>query len=138
MKAEKNQNRKRNLIVKVILVFIVGISFGFGIGKMIKSDKRLTTSIEKTIQENCDCESVEKVISSVGIQFSKKDGASNQTASFTLTNCNYESFAMEEAQRINEHLKASVENYASVDIVELTFDSNGEKEIVKIKNGIIL
>lgn len=138
MKTQNNQNRKRNLVVKVILGFIIGISLGFGITKVIKSDKRLTTSIEKTIQEYCDCESVHKNISAVGIQLSKENGFSNQTASFTLINCKYENSTIKEAERINEHLKTNVEDYVSVDIVELTFQSNGEEESVKIKNGTIL
>lgn len=138
MKTLKNPKRKRKLIVKVILGFIIGISFGFGITKMIKSDNRLTTSIKQSIQKNCDCESVNNNISTVGIQFSKEDGISNQTTSYVLKDCKYEGSAIEEADRINEHLKESVENYDSVDIIELTFQSNGENELVKIKNGTII
>lgn len=137
MNKQNTQNRKRNLIIKVILGFIIGISFGFGVGKIIKSDNRLISSIEETIKQNCDCESVEKDISSIGIHFSKEDGISNQTASFTLTNCEYKSTVMEEAQRINEHLNKAVENYDSIDLIELTFESRGETELVQIKNGII-
>ncbi|MGO3182462.1 MAG: hypothetical protein ACTIJ9_06480 [Aequorivita sp.] len=138
MKTQKNQNRKRNLITKVILGFIIGISFGFGVTKMIKSDNRLNASIKQSIQENCDCESVDKNISTVGIQFSKEDGFSNQTTSYVLKNCKYKGSAIEEAKRINKELKASVENYESVDIIELTFKSTGEKDLVKIKNGVVL
>ncbi len=61
-----------------------------------------------------------------------------RSASYVLKNCKYDSSAIEEAKRIKEHLKPSDENYASADILELTFDSNGEHETVKIKNGIIL
>lgn len=105
---------------------------------MIKSDKRLTSSIENTIQQNCNCESVDKNISSLGIQFSKEDGIANVSGSYILKNCKYEGSAMEEAHRINENLKAAFENYESVDLIELSFQSNGKKELVKIKNGIVL
>ena len=138
MNTQKTVNRSLKFIAKVILGFIVGISFGFGVGKFIKTDNRLTSSIEKTIQQNCDCELVEKDISSSGIQFSKKDGVSNKTASFILKNCKYEGSAIEEAQKLNEHLKASVEDYDSMDLIELSFQSNKDREIVKIKNGFVL
>lgn len=138
----KTQNEKKNkpsqLFLKLIIGAIIGISFGFGIGKMVKSNYGLTTAIEKALQENCDCELVYKDISTVGIQFSKEDGFTNQKASYVLKNCNYKGSAMEEALRIDEHLKASVENYDSVDVIELIFHSDGEKELVKIKDGSIL
>lgn len=137
MKIQNTQNRKRKPIVKVILGFIIGISFGFGVGKFIKSDIRLSNSIKQTIQENCDCESVDINISTIGLQFSKEDGITNQTVSYILKNCEYEGSAIEEAERINDYLKASVKNYNSVDVIEFTFQSNGENELVKIKNGII-
>ncbi|WP_026451217.1 hypothetical protein [Aequorivita capsosiphonis] len=120
MNTQKTLNRKRKLIVKVILGFIIGISFGFGITKMIKSDTRLTSSIKQSIQENCDCESVNKNISSIGLQFSK-DGITNKTVSFVLKNCKYEVSAAEEAKKINEHLKATIPNYETIDIIELSF-----------------
>jgi len=138
MTTQKNQNRKRKRIVKVILGFIIGVSFGFGITQMIKSDKRLTFSIEKTIEENCNCESVAKNIFTVGIQFSKEDGITNKTASYTLKNCKYKGSAIEEASRINKGLKASVKNYESVNIIELRFKSYGQEDLVKIKDGSII
>lgn len=138
MKTKNTQNRKRKLVIKLILGFIIGISFGFGVGKFIKTDNRLTSSIEKAIQQNCDCESVEKDISTVGIQFSKEDGLTNQTASFILKNCKYEDSAKEEAKRINEFLKVAVDNYEAIDLLELSFNSEENLEIVKIKNGTIL
>lgn len=95
MKTQKNQNRKSKLIVKVILGFIIGISFGFGVTKMIKSDIRLSSSIKQSIQENCDCESVNKNTSMIGIQFSKEDDVTNKAASYVLKNCKYNGTAIE-------------------------------------------
>jgi len=50
MNIQKLQNRTIKLIAKVILGFIVGISFGFGIGKLVKEKIKSTASIEKSIQ----------------------------------------------------------------------------------------
>lgn len=138
MNTQNTQNRKRRLIVKTILGFIIGISFGFGMGKFIKTDNRLTSSIQSTIQENCDCEVVEKDISTAGIQFSKENGITNKTASFALKNCKYEGTASEEARKINERLKATVEEYEKMDLIEISFQSNEDREVVKIKNGTVL
>lgn len=138
MKAQNTQNRKRRLIVKTILGFIIGLSFGYGIGKFIKTDNRLTSSIKHTIQENCECEVVERNMSATGIQFSKTNGITNKTASFALKNCKYEGTASEEARKINERLKATVEDYEEMDFIELSFHSNEDREVVKIKNGTVL
>ncbi|SRX52729.1 hypothetical protein [Aequorivita sp. CIP111184] len=138
MKSQKNQKRNHKLIVKIILGFIIGISFGFGVGKFFKSEKKLTSSIEKTIQQNCQCESITSNFGAVGIQFSKEDGFSNKKLSFTLINCDYYSSEKEEATRLNEILKQEVENYASVDFISFQFKSEEKNEIVKIKNGSIL
>ncbi len=138
MKTQNKKNRISKIVLKVILGFAVGITLGYGITKLVKSDNRLTASIEKTIQQNCDCESVEKNISSRGIQFSKVDAISYQTASFILKNCKYEISAKEEAKRINQHLKASVNSYEAIDLIELSFNSEEHLELVKIKNGTIL
>lgn len=115
MNTQKTLNRSLKFIAKVILGFIVGISFGFGVGKFIKTDNRLTSSIEKAIQQNCDCELVEKNISTVGFQFAKEE-----------TKCN------------NEFLKVAVDKYEVINLFELSSNPEGHLELVKIKNGTIL
>ncbi|HLW32571.1 MAG TPA: hypothetical protein VKX40_09950 [Aequorivita sp.] len=51
MKTQNTQNRKRKLVIKLILGFIIGISFGFGLGKLVKVNLKSTASIEKSIQQ---------------------------------------------------------------------------------------
>ncbi len=51
MKTQNTQNRKRKLIIKVVLGFIIGISFGFGIGKIVKEKIKTTAAIEKSIHQ---------------------------------------------------------------------------------------
>lgn len=70
---------------------------------MIKSDKQLTSLIKQSIQENCDCEFVEKNISTGGTEA----GISNQTASCLLKKYKYKGSAIQESHRINMVLKAS-------------------------------
>lgn len=138
MKTQSKQKSKSKLILKLILGFIIGISFGFGIGKMVKGNSKVTSAIEKSIQKNCDCESVKSDFSAVGFQFSKENGLSTEQLNLTLKNCDYKFSAKTEARRLNNLLKAEVENYSSIDIIELVFQSKAEKELVTIKDGKIL
>ncbi len=112
MKTHNTQNRKRKLIVKVILGFIIGISFGFGAGKLVKEDNRTTSSIEKTIQQNNNFESVEKYISATEI--------------------------LEEAKRINDSLKIAFDNYEEEDIIEIKTKTTGKTKLFKLRDGNIL
>ena len=109
MKTQNTPNRKRKLIVKVILGFIIGISFGFGAGKLIKEDNRTTSSIEKTIQQNNNFESVEKHISATEI--------------------------LEEAKRINDSLKITFDNYEQEDIIVIKTKAIGKTELFKSWDG---
>lgn len=138
MKTQNTKNRKRKLIVKVVLAFIIGISFGFGVGKFLKSDTRLTSSIQKTLKQNCKCESVTMEERAVGVQFNKDDGFSNSKLNFTLKNCDYNSSAETEAQRLNTILKKEVENYESIDFISFYFKNEDKTEIIKINNGKII
>lgn len=131
MKTQNKENHTVILILKVIFGFAVGIAIGFLITKSLKYNNRITSSIEKTIQQHCACESVEKNISAIGFQFSKEDGVTNQTASFTLNNCKYNYSAKDEAKRINEYLKVAVGDYQSLDLIELSFISEAENELFK-------
>ncbi|WP_034893527.1 hypothetical protein [Gillisia sp. Hel_I_29] len=138
MKTSKSNNRNRNLVLKVILGFIIGISFGFGVAKLIKSESRLTSSIEKSIRKNCDCESVRSEFSAVGLQFSKEDGINNRALEITLENCTVNTKIEKEAARLHEVLKMEVDNYADVDLLILHFQNTNKSETVKIKQGEII
>ena len=138
MRTSKNNNRNRNLVLKVILGFIIGISFGFGVAKLIKSESRLTSSIEQSIRKNCDCESVRSEFSAVGLQFSKEDGINNRALEITLENCTVNTKIEKEAARLHEVLKMEVDNYADVDLLILHFQNTNKSETVKIKQGEII
>lgn len=138
----KTQNEKKNpylqLILKLILGALIGFFLGIGGVKLVKANFRSTSAVEQTIKDNCNCESVSKEHAFVGIQFSKEDGITAEKVSYVLKNCEYDGSATQEAQRLNEHLQVSVENYESLDLIELSFQSNYKRELVKIKHGKIL
>ncbi|HCY83316.1 MAG TPA: hypothetical protein DHV22_17815 [Xanthomarina gelatinilytica] len=138
MKTRNKTKSTKKLILKLLVGFIIGISFGFGIGKMVKSNTKLTNSIETTLQQNCNCERIESGNSYTGIQFNKNDGISNTKLNFTLLNCDFTSSAEKEAKRLNDVLIDEVEDYDSVDFITFYFKSDVKNETVKIKDGTIL
>lgn len=138
MKIQNEKKRKKGLVLKIILGFIIGISFGFGIGKMFKSNGSLVNSIEKSLQQNCNCESAIVEDRAIGIQFNKLDGFSNSKLGITLINPSYSSSAEKEANRLNRILKKDVENYNSIDFVTFYIKSDDTTKTVKIKDGNIL
>ncbi|AFL80786.1 hypothetical protein Aeqsu_1293 [Aequorivita sublithincola DSM 14238] len=138
MKTQSKQKNTKKIILKLTLGFIIGISFGFGVGKMVKSNSRLVNSIETTLQQNCNCELIKSENSFAGIQFSKEDGFSNTKLDFTLMNCNFTSSAEKEVNRLNDILTNEVENYDSVDLITFNFKSENQIQSVKIKDGKIL
>ncbi|PRX43221.1 hypothetical protein SAMN05878281_2548 [Salegentibacter salegens] len=105
---------------------------------MVKSNKSLVNSIERSLQQNCNCESVIVEDRAIGIQFNKQDGFSNSKLDITLINPSYSSSAEKEANRLNRILKKDVENYNSIDFVTFYFKSDDSTETVKIKDGNIL
>lgn len=135
MKKLGKQKNKNRFILKILLGFIIGISFAFGMGNMIKRNSNLRDSIEKTLQQNCNCESVTLDDSAVGIQFNKVDGVSNSTFHFTLKNSEYSTSSKVEANRLNTILKKEVENYETVDFISFHFKTKNKIESVKIKNN---
>ena len=44
------KNKAKQLILKMLIGAVIGLSFGFGVGKMVKSNDDLVTSIEKNLQ----------------------------------------------------------------------------------------
>ena len=138
MKIQNEQKRKRNFVLKIILGFVIGISFGFGIGKMVKSNKKLGNSIEISLQQNCNCENVVLENGAIGIQFNKQDGFSNSRLDITLINPSHSSSVEKEANRLHDILKKDVQNFNSVDFITFYFKSNNSTKTVKIKDGNIL
>jgi len=136
----KNEQRSKAIQfgLKMLIGAIIGLSFGFGVGKMVKSNDGLVTSIEKNLQQNCNCKSVEASWSAVGIQFSKEDGFSNSRIEFTLENSMLTTSAEKEAMRLHTILKKNVDHYDSVDLIIFNFKSGEKYKTVKIKEGCIV
>ncbi|APS38273.1 hypothetical protein [Salegentibacter sp. T436] len=105
---------------------------------MVKSNGSLVNSIEKSLQQNCNCESVIVEDRAIGIQFNKLDVFSNSKLGITLINPSYSSSAEKEANRLNRILKKDVQNFKSVDFITFNFKSKGRTKTVKIKDGNIL
>ena len=132
------KNKGKQFVLKILIGAVIGLSFGFGVGKMIKTNDRLVTSIKKNLQQNCNCESVEASWSAVGIQFNKEDGFSNKRLSFTLENCKTNFLTKEESIQLNKVLVKEVENYNNIDVLNLEFVSENNSENLKIRKGEIV
>ena len=104
---------------------------------MVKSNKTLVNSIEKNLQQNCNCESVKVENRAIGIQFNSNEGFSNSKMGITLENCSYNS-EEKEANRLNNILNKGVPNYNSIDFVTFYFKSKDSTVTVQIKDGNVL
>lgn len=138
----KAKNRKRSkparLIFTIIIAGLIGLTFGFGVGKGYMANNKLVNAIENKLQQTCDCEIVKSDISAVGIQFSTNDGLSNSQADFILENCKFSTSEVTEAIRLNNILKKDIENYNSIDLITFHFKSQNNIKTIKIKDGSIL
>lgn len=139
MKTQNNKLAKR-IIIGFVIAFVacISIPFGFGMYSGVKLHTGVTGSLEKAIDRNCQCEEVQFNLSAHGLQFSKEDGVTNQKASYILKGCHFKGTVKEEATRINSYLKRTVTGYETMDLIELTFQSAGTTETVKIKGGNII
>ena len=133
----QNKKKKTHLVFKLILGAIIGASFGFGVGKMVKSNHIITKNIEQTLNQHCDCESITSNFGAIGIQFSKEDGFSNERLNFTLKNCKSNSSIEEEAVKLSQVLERNVKDFDQIDLLTLHFVSEENSEIIKIRKGEI-
>lgn len=136
----KNQktNRTLKLGLKILIGGIIGLSFGFGVGKMVKSNSRLGIAMENTLQQNCHCEKVISEGGAVGLQFSKKEGFSNSSKEFTIENAAFPASVEKEALRLHSILENDVADYTSVDLITFHFKTENTQQTVKIKDGNVL
>jgi|GEM_PF-1307896 len=139
MRTRDNKFVKRiTIALAIAFVACISIPFGFGMYSGIKLHTGVTGKIEKAIEKNCICEEVSFDLSAHGIQFNKEDGFTNQKASYALKACDFEGSIKDEATRINDYLKNTVAGYETIDLLELTFQTEATSETVKIKEGDIL
>lgn len=130
---------------KISLVFFIGIVLGILIFKggevvgrtavqTIQSNKDDTVKIQTILENNCNCDTIEKGIHATGIQFSKSDGFSTEKVDFTLTNCEYNNLK-EEGNRIAQLLQK--EGMSDYNLITLDFISNDKQETLNIRDGKI-
>lgn len=94
-----------------------------------------SAEIIQSLEENCQCDSITKNSSSVGLSMSKEDGfILGNTYSFTLENCMFD-----DIKKINQLVSNNSEIFNDIEFIELVLKANSEEEsIIKIKNGSIL
>lgn len=139
MKTKTNTKRKTlSFFLKILAGGILGFIFGYGVCGGFTANNKLVSSIETTLQKNCDCEIVKSDISAVGIQFSMENGLSNSQAGFILENCRFSTSAEREASRLNELMQNDIKNYHSIDLITFQFKSENDMETVSFKDGCLL
>lgn len=136
LKKEKKSN-KLNFGLKVLAGGIIGLIFGFGVCGGFTANNKLVSTIETTLQQNCDCEIVKSDISAMGIQYSVDDGLSNSKASYILENCMFSTSIETEAIRLNDILKKDIENYHSLDLITFQFKNSNQIKTLKFKDGCL-
>lgn len=121
--------KKSSLLIEIAL--ILGLHLGFG--KTERSNKELNASIEKTLLQNCDCESVVSLGKGTGIAFDKERGLILSRLEFTLRFCDFDTSSEEEALRLHNVLKRNVEEYKTKGLVTFNFESGNQVESIDIE-----
>ncbi|MDY7394818.1 hypothetical protein UMM65_06165 [Aureibaculum sp. 2210JD6-5] len=130
--AKKNTYLKPGIIILALILIAVFVN-GFLDGYQDSIEK--SDLITEVLEENCDCDEVNRIIYAKGLQFGK-DGISTEKAEYELIDCNYQSI-MTEAVRINIILKKEVKGFDAIDLLTLEFNNHQNREKITIKNGII-
>lgn len=128
--------KKRKLILVFILsaglAFVVGQALGKTVGKSIKSDRANVAKIQTILEDNCNCDSIEKSMYAKGVQYSNAEGFTTEKVDFVLTNCIFDNLS-QEGERISIALKA--EELETFNLITLEFVSDNTQETLTIKNG---
>jgi hypothetical protein len=126
--------KTKKLIITFILTGVVGFVVGKTVFDSVKTDSENTQKIQSILNENCNCESIEKSIYAKGVQYSNNQGFTTETVDFILTNCKYDTLN-EEGERIAKILNK--EGFATFNLITLDFISDEKQETITIKNGKI-
>ncbi len=129
---KKTKTFKTGMIILILVLVAVSIN-GFLDGYQDAKDK--SGEIIEVLEKNCDCEKIEQVVYSSGIQF-EKGSISKERGEYQLIDCNFTSLELE-SERILKILEKNVKHFNELDHLELEFIINDESQIVVIKNGII-
>lgn len=128
--------KKKKLILVFFLSaglsFVVGRAVGKTFGKSITSDRADVIKIQTILEDNCNCESIEKSMYAKGVQYSNAEGFTTEKVDFVLTNCTFDNLSQEGA-RISKLLKE--EALETFNLITLEFVSDNTQETLIIKNG---
>lgn len=136
MKAQKNTKVKS--VIKIVvggLALLLAIPFCMGMYVGFTTHTGTTGEIEKTLKEQCDCNSIKVDHLAYGLQFSRKDGVTGEKVSYVLKDCNFQGTIFNEAAKLNSILLDKVDGYAAIDVVQLHFINGNQQEEIEIING---
>ncbi len=138
MKTQKNKIRTR-IIQGALLVLglCIAIPFCLGMYAGYTSHTGTTGAIEKALEKQCNCKEVAFDHSAYGLQFSRKDGVTEEKVAYILKDCQGTPTALEETKRFNKIFLEEIEGYAAMDIIEFQFKKGDDLEVVTVKKGII-
>lgn len=113
------------------VAILIGLHLGFV--KTEQTNKKLNASIEKTLLQNCNCESVLSSGKGTGISYDKARGLHLSNLEFTLRFCEVATPLEDEANRLNKVLKRNVEEYKTKGLVTFNFESKDHTKSITIE-----
>lgn len=133
-------NKTRNRIIQgalLILGLCIAIPFCYGMYDGYTSHTGTTGAIEKALEEECNCKTIDFDHSAYGLQFSREEGVTGETAAFILKDCQGTATAHEETERFNKKFLEEIEGYAALDIIQFQFKDGEYNEVIIVKKGIV-
>lgn len=138
MKTQQNKTKRR--IIKgalLILGVCLAIPLCLGMYSGYSSHLGTTKAIEKALEDECNCKTVDFDHSAYGLQFSAKDGVTGNKVSYILKDCKEITTALQETQLFNKIFLEEIEGYAKIDVIDFQFEKEEAREVVTVKKGII-
>lgn len=127
--------KKKKLIIIFLVFGAIGFVVGNTVGRKMKKERDHVLKIQSILEDQCDCESIEKSMYAKGIQYSRTEGYTTEKVDFTLTNCNYDNINKEGEQIVKQLNAVGLETF---NLITLDFISEEKQETIIIKNGKIL
>lgn len=134
----KTNKIKLGTIIKLVisgLALLLAIPFCMGMYAGFKSHSGTTGAIYKSLEQHCNCNTIEIDYSAYGLQFSSEDGVTGQKASYILKDCPENLEAQTEAERLHTILLNNVDRYEQLDRVTFQIIANNTTYETTIKNG---
>lgn len=121
----------------LILGLCIAIPFCYGMYVGYTSHTGTTGAIKKVLEEECNCKTIDFDHSAYGLQFSREEGVTGESAAFILKDCQETAKAHEETERLNKIFLEKIEGYASLDIIHFQFKDGEDNKVVTVKKGIV-